>query len=52
MAEKETMNVKCPKCGSAALGATRSTIPTSQIYKVNVRVKCLHCGAEFALVEK
>jgi DNA-directed RNA polymerase subunit RPC12/RpoP len=52
MAEKETTNVVCPKCGSAALGATKSTIPTSQIYKVNVRVRCLHCGAEFSLVEK
>ena len=51
MADEKT-NVKCPKCSSAALSATKSTIPTSQIYKVNVRVKCLHCGSEFALVEK
>lgn len=48
----EKTNVTCPKCGSAALGATKSTIPTSQLYKVNVRVRCLHCGAEFELVER
>jgi len=42
----------CPKCGSAAFGATKSTIPTSQIYKVNLMAKCLHCGSEFALADK
>ncbi|MEM2874372.1 MAG: hypothetical protein QW063_02940 [Candidatus Nanoarchaeia archaeon] len=49
---EQKTSLTCPKCGSAALGATKSVIPTSQIYKINVRVKCLHCGAEFALIEK
>ncbi|MGC8940499.1 MAG: hypothetical protein ACP5IJ_01730 [Candidatus Nanoarchaeia archaeon] len=50
MAEKG--NLVCPKCGSAALSATKSTIPTSQAYRTNIRVKCLHCGTEFALIEE
>jgi len=49
MAEKELV---CPKCGSAALSATKSTIPTSRACRSNIRIKCLHCGAEFSLVEE
>ncbi len=41
----------CPKCGSAAWGATRTKVPISQDYKIYTRAKCLQCGAEFDLVE-
>jgi len=51
MAEGET-RVSCPKCGSAAFGATKTNIPHSEEFKVYVRVKCLNCGSEFDLVEK
>jgi len=52
MAETEKKNrLACPKCGSAAFGATKTNVPSSQLYKVYVRAKCLNCGAEFDLVE-
>lgn len=50
MAEQKT-RVSCPKCNSAALSATKTNVPSSQLYKVYVRVKCLNCGSEFDLVE-
>ena len=42
----------CPKCGSAAWGATKTNVPTSQDYKIYTRAKCLQCGAGFDLVEQ
>ncbi len=52
MAEKEKkIRLNCPKCNSAALGASQTKIPTSQDYKVYTRARCLNCGSEFDLVE-
>lgn len=48
--ERKT-RLNCPKCDSAALGATQTKVPSSQEYKVYTRAKCLNCGAEFDLVE-
>lgn len=48
--ERKT-RLNCPKCDSAALGATRTKVPSSQEYKIYTRAKCLNCGAEFDLVE-
>ncbi len=44
-------DLACPKCGSSALGASRTDIPSSLLNKVYVRVKCLECGGTFDLVE-
>ena len=52
MVEKESKNrLACPKCGSAAFSATKTNVPSSQMYHIYVRAKCLNCGSEFDLVE-
>ena len=48
--ERKT-RLACPKCGSAAWGATLTKVPTSQEFKIYTRAKCLQCGAEFDLVD-
>ena len=48
--ERKTRS-NCPKCGSAAWGATRTKVPISQEFNVYTRAKCLQCGAEFDLVD-
>ena len=45
------IELKCPKCESAALSAAKTSIPTSVMHKSYVRVKCLNCGSSFDMVE-
>ncbi|MBD3263090.1 hypothetical protein GF374_01780 [Candidatus Woesearchaeota archaeon] len=42
---EESQELKCPKCGSAALSVSTTTMPhTTKKYK---RIKCLNCGVQF-----
>jgi|GEM_PF-1811981 len=43
------MEIKCPKCKSSAVTATRTNIPTSQMYRTYVSMSCLTCGYKFDL---
>lgn len=43
----------CSKCGSAALGAVKTNIPSaSSELRDHLTIKCLNCGSQFVMAVK